>query len=84
MLSKLQRGYNVEEFGCWRISVVACSAKEAKKVAVEWAKKFCVYQNWLNVRVKWVRGADIQGLSTSIVDDEGEAYSRHFINYIEG
>jgi hypothetical protein len=80
----LCRGYNVEEFGCWRISVVACSAKEAKQVAVNWAKSLCVYQNWFNVRVKWVRDADIQGLSTNVIDDEGEAYSRHFINSIEG
>jgi len=84
MFSKLQRGYNVEEFGCWRISVVANNAKEAKQIAVKWAKSLCVYINWFNVRVKWVRGADIQGLPIDVIDDEGEAYSRHFINSIEG
>lgn len=79
----MKRGYYVcgydEE---WGVAVVAESISQAKTLAYQ--HRYFPDDDWIEIKARWVREADISGLSIGIVEPLGDALQRGFYQTIEG
>lgn len=76
-----KRGYyvnEIEEFD--GIGVVATSVKEAKKIAFD-NELTC---DWIDMRVRWIKDADVNDLPVGIINDYKLGLKHGLFNYIEG
>lgn len=77
----MNRGYFVKEKGAeWGIPVVATSAREAKRLAFGASELDC---DWINLRCKWMRNANVDGLLIGAVHDFMDALRRGIIECLE-
>ncbi len=71
----MKRGYFAycgdDEMG---LAVVAGSAQEAKRIA--WRDTFDLDNDWIDVRARWVKGADVSDLPIGVVQDARVALLR--------
>jgi hypothetical protein len=72
--------YAYEDSSEWGIPVVATSVKEAKRIAFAAPEMDC---DWIELRCKWQRNANIDGLPVGIVTDYMDALRRGIYNYLE-
>ena len=58
------------------VAIVAFTAREAKKIA--WKSDEFIYgdMGWMDIHVRWVRGAKVDGLSIGVVHDYKDALIR--------
>ena len=75
------RGYYVYERGAeWGIPVVAPSTKEARHIGFRASELDCA---WIDLRCKWQRDANVDGLPVGIVEDEMDALRRGLYQWLE-
>ena len=80
--TKNKRGYYVHsEDDSWGIAVVATTTREAKKIA--FAVDEFPDDEWINIRARWERDADVTGLDIGILYDLRDGILRGFYQYIE-
>lgn len=76
------RGYLVygegEEYS---LAVVAPNAKEAKKLA--WGHEMLADIDWIDVRVRWVKDAQVDNLDVGILESPVEGLRRDFFGFVE-
>ena len=77
----MTRGYFAEEKdGDYGFPIVATSAREAKGIAATITDLDCDY---VDIRVRWVRDARVDGLPIGHLEDLKEALRREFFGYLE-
>lgn len=76
---QMMRGYYVGDDYDTGIAVVATSAKEAKKIAY---KELRSDYEWIDIKVDWIKEADVTGLPVGIVEDARVALVRGLYAYI--
>ncbi len=77
----MKKGHFVKEKGAeWGIPVVATSIKEANKIAFTASELDC---DWIDLRCKWMRNANVDGMPVGIVTDFMQALRRGIIQYVE-
>jgi len=75
------RGYYVYERGAeWGIPVVAPSTREARHIGFTASELDC---DWIDLRCKWRRDANVGGLPVGIVEDAMDALRRGFYQCCE-
>lgn len=79
----MKRGYLVSQEGeFWAVGVVASSAKEAKKIA--YGSDYLMAVDWLDLRTRWIRTAEVNDLPKGIVTDPKTCLLRGLYDFIEG
>ena len=69
------RGYFVQEVDVgYGVAVVATSSKEAKRVG--WDELACECEEYIDLRVRWIKDANVSGLPLGIVTDSAEGLRR--------
>jgi hypothetical protein len=75
------RGYFVKEKGAeWGIPVVATSTREAKRLAFGASELDC---DWIDIRITWMRNANVDGLTVGVVSSFMDALRRGIIEWLE-
>lgn len=80
----MKRGYFVypDDGEFWGIGVVASTAKEAKNIA--FASGELIEADWIDIRVRWQRSAEVNVLPTGIVQDMHTGLLCGLYGFIEG
>ena len=79
----MKRGYYVHGYDdAWGIAVVAATAKQAKKIA--FASGEFPDTAWTDLRVWWMKDADITGLEEGILLNYRDGLLRRLYTYVEG
>lgn len=69
------RGYFVHEVEAfYGVTVVATSSKEAKRIG--WNELACDCEEYIDLRVRWIKDADVSGLQLGIVTDVADGLRR--------
>jgi hypothetical protein len=77
------RGYFVYGYDeTWGIAVVAQTARQAKIIAYGTGE--LIGDVWIDIRARWMRGADVNGLDVGVLRNLHEGLLRGFYMYIEG
>jgi hypothetical protein len=77
----MKRGYFVHGYDeTWGIAVVAPTAREAKIIVVGEFNG----EEWIDICVRWIRKADVNGLDVGMLQNLREGLLRGFYRYIEG
>jgi hypothetical protein len=80
---KMKRGYFVQpQDESWGLGVVATTAKEAKNIAFASGKLIDV--DWIDIRVRWERSAEVEVLPIGIVIDMPQGLLCGLYGFIEG
>ena len=79
----MKRGYFVYPADeCWGVGVVAETAKEAKKLA--FASGELIDVDWIDIRVRWEREADVEELPIGVVTDMRTGLLCGLYGFVEG
>ena len=77
----MKRGYFVHGYDeTWGIAIVASTAREAKNIAYAELHD----EEWIDIRVRWIKNVYLEGLDTGIVHNLRDGLLRGFFGYIEG
>lgn len=80
-LAEKNRGYivnEVDEFEC--SAIVATSVREVKKIVYAEGDFQC---DWIDLRIRWIKDADVSNLPIGVLRDGKEGLKRGFYSYIE-
>ena len=79
---KMKRGYFVQgPDDNWGVPVVAHTAKEAKKMVFNFSELDC---EWIELRVKWQRNANVDDMPIGCIYNEELALKIGLYDYLEG
>jgi len=76
-----KRGYFVSEIDEDGVGVVATSGREAKKIAYH--QELYLYCDWIDMRVRWVKDAEVADLPIGIIRDGKLGLKRGLFSCIE-
>lgn len=77
----MNRGYFVyDKDEPWGIPVVAASTREAKRLGFAASEVEC---DWIDLRCRWQRHANVEGLPVGIVHDYMDALRRDITHWME-